>query len=133
MRPGIHYTRRALPRLAAADPQQYEVTARIISQTDLDGNPIDTPLVLTADCVPDLGTCGTAMSSDDRAAAAARSAAKAQAGDEARAGGPTGGAGSGGMYPGQGGLPFHVPTLTQGLALALVALGVVFVATERRR
>jgi hypothetical protein len=130
-------------RLGTTDPAapQYEVTARIVSQTQEDGSPLDTPLLLST-CAPG-DPCGSnsdataagSMSTADRAAAAARSVTAAMARDGAAAGTGTG-AGSGGIYPFAGGLPLILPTLPTAakyLLYAALAAGGLFVISEARR
>jgi hypothetical protein len=110
--------------------QDYEVSARIVSQTQEDGSPLDTPLELST--CENGGPCGSGMASDDRAAAAVRAVAAA----EARDGAATGGNGSGGFWPFPGGLPFHLPKLPNGseyVFWALVGAAGLYVLSQGKR
>jgi hypothetical protein len=109
-------------------PPNYEVSARIISQTQLDGSPLDTPADLN---FGDGGTASTANpSTAERAAMAARAVTAAAARDSLL---PTGAGGSGGLNPFSTAQLPGLPDLGKYLLIGLLAVGGIFVVTEGRR
>jgi len=138
---GTARPRQRAARLGELPGPTYEVTARIVDQTALDGSALDTPAALTFSTDGTSGsnsdpaaTGATGLSSADRAAAAARAVAAAMARDGAATGSSTGGAGSGGLYPGPGGLPLSLPPIPKSYLLwGLAAVAAVVVVAGARK
>ncbi len=150
----IEYTRRHVSgesarrpnvaRITGTDGQTYEVSARIVSSSQIDGSPYDTPIQITTDASgtgtgsnPAAGLPVTPLNPIDLMPRPANPAADSAAGNTAgnaasnRAGAPTGGNGSGGIYPGPGGLPFNIPQ-PMAVFAALLLAGIVTLAVTRR-
>ncbi len=109
-----------------ATGQQYEVSAAIVSQTTMDGQPLDSPLVLATD--PSGSGSNSNIDNTGSGPATPAQIAAATAAAKARAGGSgSGGLGLANIFP------VNIPAPLQWLAAALLLGGTAFLVLEKRR